>query len=88
MNHMLRILQTFVLFLSALAIWLVAAVQAQVPDPAAPKPAEGGLTDYMLSYLIVILGIVLGLLVVAKASNRRDRERPAGYVENNLMADK
>ena len=34
--------------------------------------------DYMLSYLVVILGIVLGLLVVAKASNRRDRERPAG----------
>ena len=41
----------------------------------------------MLSYLIVILGIMLGLLVVARASNRRDRERPAGYVEKNLMGD-
>ena len=88
MNRMLRLLQTFVFSLSALAIWLVAAAQAQGPDPAAPKPAEGGLMDYMLSYLVVILGIVLGLLVVAKASNRRDRERPAGYVEKNLMADK
>ena len=45
------------------------------------------MSDYMLSYLVVILGIVLGLLVVAKASNRRDRERPAGYVEKNIMAD-
>ena len=42
----------------------------------------------MLSYLVVILAIVLGMLVVAKASNRRDRERPAGYVEKNIMADK
>ena len=88
MNPMLRILQTFLLFLSALAAWLVATVQAQAPDATAAKPTEGGLTDYILSYLVVILGIVLGLLVVAKASNRRDRERPAGYVEKNLMADK
>jgi hypothetical protein len=41
----------------------------------------------MLSYLVVILGIVLGLMVVAKGSSRRDRERPAGYVERNLAAD-
>ena len=45
------------------------------------------MTDYMLSYLVVILGIVLGLLVVAKTSSRRDRERPAGYVEKNFGAE-
>ena len=69
------------------AVWLVAAACAVAAEPPAPKPPEGGMTDYMLSYLVVILGIVLGLLVVAKASNRRDRVRPAGYVEKNLMAD-
>ncbi len=87
MNRTLRILQTFVFFLFAFAVWLIAATQALAQAPSPPKPAEGGTMDYMLSYLVVILAIVLGLLVVAKASNRRDRERPAGYVEKNIMAD-
>jgi len=46
------------------------------------------MTAYMLSYMLVVLGIVLGMLVVAKAANRRDRERPSGYVEKNIMAEK
>ena len=88
MNRMLRILPAFASFLSASVVWLIATSQALAADLPPPKPAEGGATDYMLSYLIVLLGIVLGMLVVAKASNRRDRDRPAGYVEKNLMADK
>ena len=51
------------------------------------KKEEGSLNDYVLSYLLVILGVVLGLLVVAKASSRRDRDRPAGYVEKNILGD-
>jgi len=88
MNRMLRILQTFLFFLSATVVWFLATTQALAQAPAAPKPEESGLTDYMLSYMVVILGIVLGLLVVAKTSSRRDRERPAGYVEKNILADK
>ncbi len=86
MNRMLSISQTFVFFLSTFAVWLV-ATQTLAADSAGGTPAEGGMTEYMLSYVVVLLGIVLGLLVVAKASNRRDRERPAGYVEKNIMAD-
>ena len=86
MNRTSRIPQIFVFLFSATTVWLVAA-QALAEDAAASKPAEGSISDYMLSYLIVILGIVLGLLVVAKASNRRDRQRPVGYVEKNFMAD-
>ena len=88
MQHTLRILWICVFFLTATAFWLIAATQALAADSAAPKPAEGGMSDYMLSYMIVIAGIVLGLLVVARSSHRRDRDRPAGYVEKNLMADK
>jgi hypothetical protein len=86
MNRMRRILQAFLFFLSATAIWLIAATQALAQAPGATKPPEPSATDYMLSYLVVVLAIVLGLLVVAKTSSRRDRERPAGYVEKNLGA--
>jgi hypothetical protein len=43
--------------------------------------------DYVLSYMVVILALVLGLLVVARSSSRRERERPAGYIGKNVMDD-
>jgi heme/copper-type cytochrome/quinol oxidase subunit 2 len=85
MNRTPRIPPALICFLSAMAIWLFAATQALAAD--APNPPESGFTDYILSYLVVVLGIVLGMLVVAKASGRRDRERPAGYVEKNLLRE-
>ena len=87
MHRTLRFLQPLAAFVSALAVWLVAATRVFAQEPPTVKSADGGMTEYMLSYLVVILAIVLGLLVVAKASNRRERERPAGYVEKNLMAE-
>jgi len=83
MNRALRILQSCVPLCSAAAVWL-SAVEARAVDSAGGKPGEGSINDYMLSYVVVILGIALGILVVAKASGRRDRERPAGYVEKDL----
>ena len=87
MNPALRILKSAVPFLSAMAVWFAATTHALAAETPAAAPPEGGLSDYMLSYLVVILGIVLGLLVIAKPSNRRDRERPAGYVEKHVMGD-
>ncbi len=87
MNRTLRVLQAFVFFLSTFAVWLVAGTQALAKDLPDNKPAEASVTDYMLSYVVVILGLVLGLLVVSKASNRRDRDRPAGYVEKKLVSN-
>jgi hypothetical protein len=86
MNRTLRIFPALLPFLSATTVWLFATTQALAADTP-PKPTGESMNDYMLSYLVVILGVILGLLVVAKASNRRDRDRPAGYVEKNLMGD-
>jgi len=89
MNRTLRIAQVVVSFFLASAVSLVATLQAvAAAQPPINKEGGGeGAGDYMLSYLVVVLGIVLGLLVVAKTSNRRDRDRPAGYVEKNIMSD-
>jgi heme/copper-type cytochrome/quinol oxidase subunit 2 len=81
-----RIRQALAFLLAFTSAWFVDATWAFAEPPAAAG-AGGGSGDYMLSYMVVILGIVLGLLVVAKSSNRRDRERPAGYVEKNFTKD-
>jgi len=83
---MRKSVQTAAFFLSMLIVGFTALL-AQAADSAAAKPGEGNLTDYMMSYVLVMLGIVLGVLVVANTSNRRSRERPAGYVEKNIMAE-
>ncbi len=87
MNRRPRIVPSILSFLNVLAFWLAFAVPGLAADPAT-KPAEGGFSDYMLSYMVVVLGIVLGMLVVAKPANRRDRQRPAGYVEKNIVPEK
>ena len=88
MNYRIQSLHCFVLFLLTMAVWAITAPQLLAAEPPKANPAEGGFTDYMLSYLVVVMSVVLGLLVVAKASSRRDRERPAGYVEKNLGTEK
>jgi hypothetical protein len=85
MNRIQRIWPACLSFFLATAFWLATAAQALAAEP--PKKDEGNMNDYMLSYLVVILGIILGLLIVAKTSSRRDRDRPAGYVEKKIMGD-
>jgi hypothetical protein len=85
MHCLLRILKTLTFFLAGTFVWF-AAIPA-LADSGGGKPEEGSITDYFLSYLVVFAGIVLGVLVVANTSRRRTRERPAGYVEKNVLND-
>jgi len=89
MNRSQRVIRLFVHCFSATAAWFVFAVPAlaQSPAPSGSGGGEGGSMDYMLSYLVVALALVLGVLVVGRASNRKDREGPGGYVEKNIMSD-
>ena len=85
MKRALQFLRSFGSVCVAAAVCLADAA-ARAADSAGSKPGEGSMNDYMLSYVVVVLGIALGILVVAKASNRRDREKPSGYVEKDLTS--
>jgi hypothetical protein len=86
MSHLKFLTQS--LFVAA--IWLMAASIA-FAQPNQPAGSGGGGSgdsmSYMLPYMVVILALVLGMMVVARSSSRRERERPAGYVEKKIIDD-
>ncbi|MBN2577902.1 MAG: hypothetical protein JXB10_02845 [Pirellulales bacterium] len=47
----------------------------------AEKSARSNTQGWILPYILVVLGIALGMLVVCKSSGRRDRAKPEGYGE-------
>ena len=70
----------------ALAGWLavrgVALAQAQQDKP---KQEDSGSGEYVLAYFLVILGIALGMLLLCRSSNRRDRARPEQFGEGKIV---
>ena len=75
--------------LSATTVWLMTAglAFAQANQPSSSGGGGGSGMEYTVPYMVVILALVLGLVVVARSSSRREREKPAGYVEKNIMDD-
>jgi hypothetical protein len=71
----------------ALATWLavsgVAVAQAQQPKKEEPQLNS---STYVMAYILVIFGVALGLLLVCRSSNRRERAKPEQYGE--VKADK
>lgn len=79
MKWMQRTIQSVKPALLSAASWLAldAAALAQAQQPSAEP--QGG--SYVLSYFLVLLAVGLGLLVVCRASHRRDRAKPEQYDE-------
>jgi heme/copper-type cytochrome/quinol oxidase subunit 2 len=80
--------------LTLLVGWLATgpawAVIVGKPPVKAVKEEDSGMTGsgaYVFAYMLFILGIVLGLMVVCRSANRRDRARPEDYVESALTED-
>ena len=74
--------------LAALAGWLAVhapALAQAAGQPVAKKDATTGAGPYVMAYLLLILAIALGMLVVCRSSNRRDRARPEVYLETNIL---
>jgi hypothetical protein len=67
----------------SLACWLVLFGAALARnEPEKPPPKDTGESVYVWCYMIVILGVALGMLFVCRPSNRRDRARPEHYGES------
>ena len=73
----------FVFF--TMASWLIVYGTA-LAERAAPKVEQKKEGEYVTSYALVMLGILLGLLLVCRSSQRRDRARPEQYAESKVTA--
>ena len=67
----------------AMAGWL--AVHGTALARQAKEETEGGSGSYVAPYAIVLLGVGLGLLLVCRASRRRERARPESYDESKAI---
>jgi hypothetical protein len=64
--------------LSWLAVYGTAFAQAQKPKAEEPQLNS---STYVMAYMLVIFGIALGMLMVCRSSNRRDRAKPEQFGE-------
>ena len=66
----------------AVACWL--AVYAPVLAQAKPKEEEeGGGGRWVMSYGLVLMGVVLGMLVVCRSSRRRERAQQEMFSDSD-----
>lgn len=63
--------------------WL--AMHGAALAQAANEKKDSGSGSYVASYAIVLLGVGLGLLLVCRATHRRDRARPENYDESKAI---
>jgi hypothetical protein len=56
-----------------------------------PKNEEGpslNSSTYVMAYFLVIFGVALGMLLVCRSSNRRERAKPEQFVEGKVTGEK
>jgi hypothetical protein len=90
----------FLVLVTSLVLGGFALAQAPAPVPGVPGPGMPGRRgmnlgpnaqrkdsgEYVTSYALVLAGVGLGLLLVCRTSNRRDRARPEQYEESKVTA--
>jgi hypothetical protein len=62
-----------------LAVYGVAFAQVKAKQDEGPSL---GSNTYVMAYLMVIFGVALGMLVVCRSSNRRERAKPEQFNES------
>lgn len=86
MRLFFRLLRRLAMVLAAACWLLICVCGTAFAQRGAQPPAQSGSTTtgagaYVMAYLLVILGITLGMLFVCRSSGRRDRARPEVYGE-------
>jgi hypothetical protein len=75
---------------TALAAWgwtlACSHALAAAPVPGAAPEAGDSSTSYALPYALVIGAVALGMLVVLRASSRREREKPEEYHSKDMFS--
>ena len=61
--------------------WLLSSNNPLFAKEGTTTPEGGGEAAWVFSYFLTGLAIVLGMLVICRASTRRDRVRPEAYAE-------
>jgi NhaP-type Na+/H+ or K+/H+ antiporter len=72
----------------ALAGWLAVygAALAEAQQPKKDEPQLNSST-YVMAYMLVLFGVALGLLLVCRTSNRRERAKPEQFGEVKAKED-
>jgi heme/copper-type cytochrome/quinol oxidase subunit 2 len=72
----------------ALVGWLAVygVVLAQQPGEKKEEPKLNSGT-YVMAYMVVIFGIALGMLLVCRSSNRRERAKPEQFGESKTKEE-
>lgn len=73
--------------LAAMAVVCWLAVYAPVMAQAKPEEKEEGSGTWVMSYGLVLLGIVLGMLIVCRSSHRRQRAQQEMFADSDEEVD-
>jgi hypothetical protein len=71
--------------LFSLAAWVSLSALALAAKEAPVESSSDGGGVWVMSYMLVGLTFVLGLMVILKSNNRRERAKPEVYVETSLL---
>jgi hypothetical protein len=86
MNTMKSLLHCGKTLIFVLAGWLLSSSLLWAKEGATSETSGEG--SWVFSYFLTGLAIVLGMLVVCRASSRRERVRPEAYAEGKAGASK
>lgn len=84
MHHLPSIWRTLKTLAAAAVCW-TALYGTTLAQPAEKEKGKGA--SWVLSYGLVLLGIVVAMLFVCRTSRRRDRAKPQEYEESSITKE-
>jgi hypothetical protein len=86
MKHLRTICQAMTWAALGAWCWFLSEGVALAVPPVQPKDSSETTGAFALPYAFVILAFALGILVVVRSANRREREKPEEYQSKDLLS--